>query len=323
MSPEKRTSKKRVSREEVSSNNSVLTAILLGLITLLVGGASYLLYDNHSKKTTLLAQENYIEVIQFESDSLGAALQEEINNLKILKLKYSDLEEESEEIKNLITELVKEKESWKKRSKLNHNDLLALKQKLERTISNFNAGRVSLYNKIEKLEKSATELKQTNSNLTFANDSLVAASKDQILINEEILKKASKLKPENLEIVVENSKHKVLSNSPYKSKNIAFISCVFNLSKNDLAIKGQRLAIMRIEKPDGGILYDISSNCKTFVTSGQEEKYCTASQSIDFRNNYESVNLLYTKIKDLSGGKYNVTIYLDGEEFGKTSFNVK
>lgn len=124
-------------------------------------------------------------------------------------------------------------------------------------------------------------------------------------------------------MVLQNDKMKPLSKAPYKDKNIKTIHASFNLSKNELAAKGTKTAIMRIEKPDGSIIYDPSTDGNTFSTIEGSKKYYTVSKKVNYGNNYESIILTYEKNDVLVDGKYNVTIYLDGDEIGKTFFEIK
>lgn len=309
--------------KQSASNKSALIAILLTLITILIGGTSYLLYENHAQSKQLTANFNYINSLKSEKDSISTVLDQEIMKLEILNLKYQDLDEENEEIRNLITELVKEKESWKERSKLNRSELLSLRKKIESKISNFNQKQVLFNNKIDSLTKTTQFLNDINSNLKFSNDSLKAASNDQLIVNKEILEKGSKLTTEKLKIVLKNNNGKTLTKEPYKGKNISIINSTFNIRKNNLAKHKTIQAVMRIEKPDGGILYDASASGNTFFTSAGIEHFYTVSTSIDFKNNNEKVTLTYNKSKDLISGKYRISIYLNGEKIRTTSFQVK
>lgn len=120
--------KKPTPVEKTKRSKSIITAILLILITIFAGGTSFLLYDNFKKEKELAIKNTQLEKEEFESDSLEVALQEGIDKLQILKLKYQELDEENKEVKSLIAELVKEKALWKKRSKLNHAELVVLKK---------------------------------------------------------------------------------------------------------------------------------------------------------------------------------------------------
>jgi hypothetical protein len=176
---------------------------------------------------------------------------------------------------------------------------------------------------IDSLKLMATRLENTNKDLNFSNDSLRATTNDQLLVNQGILKKASRLKAENVSMVILGKNDKIINKSPYKEHNIKSISSTFNLSKNELAQKGKRSLVMRIEKPDGGILYDVSANGNTFTTSSNEQFYYTVAKDMNYNNAYEEVTLTYTKQSPMLEGTYKVNLYLDGELLTTTSFEVK
>ena len=223
----------------------------------------------------------------------------------------------------MISELVQEKESWKQRSQLSDRELTILRSKIKSIVSNFDKKRIKLLNKIDHLKEESLYLSSINGNLIHDNDSLKSASNAQLVINQDFLKKASKLTAENLRMELTNTNNKTLKKTPYKSKSIHTISSRFNIAKNSLAEKKTMKAVMRIEKPDGGILYDASDYGNTFLTSRDTKSFYTISNSVNFNNEYEEVILTYERNNHLTSGTYVVYIYLEGEQLGKTSFMIK
>lgn len=311
--------------EKTSSSKSknIVTIFLLLIICGLTAGSSYLLYENHKKDILIDSYTEKLSQASTKEDSLSIALDQEIQKLTHLKEKYEDLDHQNQELNVLIAELNKGKLEWENRANLSKKQIADLQNELKKSMTEYNNKRLSMLKEIEELKNFATQLGEKNKNLLFSNDSLLAASQDQLTVNKGILKKASRLKAENLRMEVKGKNDKTINRAPFKSSSILTISSVFNLSKNDLAEKGKHLMVMRIEKPDGGILYDISANGNTFTTSNNQEFYYTVANNINFKNEYDEIVLTYNKQSELSEGIYKVVVYLDGDDIGTTSFEIK
>ena len=209
------------------------------------------------------------------------------------------------------------------RSKLSNQQILALQAQLKSIVLEYDLKRIEMLKEIDSLKIVSFNLSKSNKNLTNSNDSLIQVTNNQNLVNQGIMKKAGKLKAENLSINIENKNGKIISRSPYKENTISSISATFNLSKNELAIKGKRTLVMRIEKPDGGILYDASANGNTFTTSSDQQFYYTVATEVNYNNNFEEVKLTYTKTSQMLDGIYKVQIFINGEDLANTTFEVK
>lgn len=302
---------------------TIITTAILILIASLTGVVSLLLFDNFKKKDLIAQQTEQIKESTIREDSLAIALGIEIENLNKIKEKYKELNEKNDEINLLIAKLTQEKENWKNRASLSKDQIIYLEKELKRTILDFENKRMAMLQEIEGLKLYTSKLSESNKTLKFSNDSLAAVTKDQVLVNKGILQKAGKLKAENLRVEVRDKKDKLLTKSPYKDNSITSISTIFNLSKNDLAPKGKRTLVMRIEKPDGGILYDASSNGNTFTTSANQQFYYTVAKDVNYNNGFEEVKLSYQKQIEMLDGTYNVQIFLDGDVVANTSFEIK
>jgi hypothetical protein len=305
------------------NKNSILVAFLIAFITILLGALGFMFYQNNNNKVIIATQEIKIQQTTIRQDSLSIALEQEIEKLNILRSKYEELDEQNDEINLLIQRLTIEKNDWANRANLSKQQIITLENQLKRTILEYDLKRLSMLNEIDSLKIVSYNLSKTNKNLTNSFDSLKSIATQQTLVNQGVIKKAGKLKAENLSINISNKNGKEVSKSPYKESNIHTVSAVFNLSKNDLATKGKRTIVMRIEKPDGGILYDASANGNTFTTSADQQFYYTVSTDVNFNNNFEEVKLTYSKTSQMLEGTYQVQLFINGEDLASTSFEVK
>lgn len=305
------------------NKNSIVITSLIAFIIVLLGVLGYMFHQNNNNKQIIAIQEVKIQQTTTRQDSLSIALEQEIEKLNVLRSKYEELDEQNDEINSLIQRLTIEKNDWANRANLNKQQIIALESQLKRTILEYDLKRLAMLNEIDSLKIVSNNLSRTNKSLTSSNDSLQSITNQQTLVNQGIIKKAGKLKAENLNIVVLNKNEKEVTRSPYKESNIHTINAIFNLSKNDLATKGKRKIVMRIEKPDGGILYDASANGNTFTTSADQQFYYTVATDVNFNNNFEEVKLTYSKTSNMLDGIYKVQLFINGEDLASTSFEVK
>ena len=307
----------------MKNKNSILLSFLVSFIALLLGVLGYYVNKSHQTEQIILAQEAKFSKSSIRQDSLSIALGHELDKLNLLKQKYEDLNEKNTNLVSLIAQLTNQKQMWENRSNLNQNQIEQLQAQLKKTISEYNLLRLKMLKEIDSLKLSGNRLEQNNRNLNLTNDSLKTAHYEQVLVNKTILKKASRLKAENLAVVVIGKNNNIITKTPYKENLINTISVRFNLSKNELAQKGKRVLVMRIQKPDGGILYDETTSNNVFVTQDKQQFYYTVAGDFNFNNNYEEVNLNYKKIDFLFSGTYKVILYIDGEELTSTSFEIR
>jgi cell division protein FtsB len=311
--------------QESNNKTFIIITSILGFAVMAMG--AYIFYLTQQKNEQLVALTNQKEEIQeldTQNNQLQTDLDTEIEKLKILSTQYDDLKLDKSKLDSLLIVLENDRIMWQNRSLLSQNEMKTLEQKLKNTILSFEKEREALTKEMNELKETNIALEEKNSVLKSANDSLIAENNTKELINKEIFKKASRLKIENLKIAMLSEKNKPITKTPYKSSQIGTINAVFNLSKNDIAQKGKRTMVMRIEKPDGGILYDASANGNTFKTANYSQSlYYTVSKNVNYNNNYEEITLTYQKEADLISGFYKVKIYLDGEETGSTTFEIK
>jgi hypothetical protein len=292
------------------------------LVACLGAGVTFLLQEKFENQRNLAEQNDKLKKSISTQDSLSLALNHEIERFTALQEKYAELNQKNTQIEALIAQLQKEKNDWQNRSGLNEAQIQELEKKLQRTMAEFEIKRLEMLKDVDSLKIVNTNLKLQNSDLKFSNDSLKASSQDQLLVNRGILKKVGKLKAENMRTSMLDAKGNPLK-SPYRGSKIQKIVYTFNLEKNEYAELGKKQMVMRIEKPDGGILYDVSANGNTFTTANKEQFYYTVAKEINFDNTYQEVSLTYNKQGEINQGIYHVQIFADGVELLKSQFEVK
>jgi len=303
-------------KEQKGGKNIGLVIALVGIILILSGVIGYLFMQKSSDDKIISEKNEVIEDKSESIDSLGLALEEEIDKLRILQSQYVELGEEKESIESQIAELEESLTIWKNKASYSSSQKSKIQKKLEQALKDSEERQLVMRQEVDSLSL-------LNKDLQFAADSLIATTTDQQTVITDLSKKAARLRAENANVVVRNSKGKVVTKTPYKNKYVETIQVLFNIAVNDDAPLGKREVTIRIQKPEGGILYNSSSGGGTFTDENEKELFYTAAKSIDFTNTYQEVSLPYTKESDLGSGIYKVELHADGELLGNTAFEVK
>jgi len=74
--------------------------------------------------------------------------------------------------------------------------------------------------------------------------------------------------------------------------------------------------------PDGAIVSDMANGSGTFSVDGNETVY-TTKQTVNYTNNNQKVELLYTRGIPYKPGKYTVELYSEGFKIGSGAFAVR
>lgn len=111
-----------------------------------------------------------------------------------------------------------------------------------------------------------------------------------------------------------------------KASRLSRINIAFTLSENSLVEKGTKNIYARISRPDGVVLVLGQDDSQTFtLTDGKVLQYSVA-KDINYDGKAMDVKFLWEK-KDKKeaalDGKYDVMLYMEGNEIGRASFIVR
>ncbi|MCK5536569.1 MAG: hypothetical protein KAI79_07065 [Bacteroidales bacterium] len=99
-----------------------------------------------------------------------------------------------------------------------------------------------------------------------------------------------------------------------------FKTCI-DIRENKLAKKGNHTAYIRISMPDKSVLYESSEDL--FLYKGDNIVY-TAYREFDFDGKDKNICIFYKHVNPpLTGGNYNVDIFIDNERVSSASFQLK
>lgn len=288
--------------------------LMLVLIVLLLGFCGFLIWQNLELKKALEQESNTVVEVTDERNQIQLELEEMLQ-------KYEDLETDNQE---LSAELAAEKakiEELIKKAKGKDWTIYQLKKETE-TLRKIMKGFVVQID----------SLNQLNNQLTSENKEV----KNQ-LSNEQ--KKAKELseKNEDLTTLVTVASHlKTLNLSAYgikvkndntgkemdRAKKVDKIRTTFTIQKNTITVPGKKWIYVRILTPDGRVLSEKTDDSNKFDFNGVRGLY-SAKKQIDYQNEEMQVTIDWVKMDEFPVGEYNVEIYADGVDIGKTKFTLK
>ncbi|MDF1675740.1 MAG: hypothetical protein P1U44_08470 [Vicingaceae bacterium] len=307
----KETNKAVVQDKPIGNKNN---KFMMVIIILLLGFCGYLIWQNLELKKAIDKGEVAYTEVSTERDQVQAELEE------MLK-KYEDLETDNQE---LSAELAAEKakiEELIKKAKGKDWSIYQLKKETE-TLRKIMKGYVVQIDSLNQLNN-----KLTDENKTVKNQ----------LSNEQ--KKAQELteKNENLNTLVTVASHlKTLNLTSYgvkvkndntgkemdRAKKVDKIRTSFTVQKNTITKPGKKIIYVRILTPDGRVLSEKTDDSNKFDFNGVRGLY-SSKKEIDYKNEDMQVTIDWVKIDEFPVGEYNVEVYADGVDIGKTKFTLK
>ncbi len=251
------------------------------------------------------------------------------------------------QMKDELTELMKDYESIKTenaefQSQLSERDsiILANSQEIQQLINS-----QADYRKVKrKLEL----LRGITQDYVRRIDSLIIVNEELMVENIEIKKEISVEREKNRELTKEKTQldEKVTQASTLKAYNLKAyalrtrgksetetnkaaradkITVDFTLSENKIVPSGERSIYVRIARPDGMIISLGDSDAYSFEMNGTTLQY-TVKKDIVYENTAQHIQMSWMK-QDLKTpamtGIYNISVFADNHEIGRTSFELK
>ncbi len=104
------------------------------------------------------------------------------------------------------------------------------------------------------------------------------------------------------------------------------INVCFTLSENKIVAAGDKIIYVRLARPDGVVVSEGDSDDFSFLTTEGQRLQYSMKKMINYKNTAQEVCVFWTKRDKASAamsGTYNVAIYLEGKEIGRSSFSLK
>jgi myosin heavy subunit len=315
-----------------SSGTWKAVAAVLGLITLLLG---YGLWDAKQKGATDEASLNMkvreLASSQNKLDSISTQLDLKITEVNQLGGKVDDLMAVKEQLEkdkaslkaNSISAGALQSKIRKYESILAEKDAMIAQLKEEnQTLLTANT---ELGTQVQTLNTTNTDLQNQKAGLetekASLNEKVTAVSSENKNLSDKVAMAAA-LKATNVKVFGITAGGREKDREKYRSGKVDKIKVAFNLPTNSLTAQEEKDIYVRLLGPDGAIISDEATGSGIFNYNGQQVVY-TTKQSVLYKNNNQTAEIVYARGQKYGSGKYNVELFSEGFKIGDGTFEIK
>lgn len=298
-------------QENLPSKKSPVNKLLLALAAIEAIVIVFLLINMNTQKQEAENLISQIEIGNNQKDSLNRELSSMVENYNQLKTNNDTINAQLEEQKAQVLALQK-KLRYTKASNLDSikkyqaelETMRAIMRSFVVQIDSLNTKNQILIAENNRLSGQLNSAKSENRQLTNVKDSLQSRVKD-----------AEALKAQGMKLVALNDRDNETSRIMKAQK----FRVSFTLNENDMTRKGQKDILVRLVKPDGGILMNESSGF--FNYQGKEIAY-SSKKTINYDGKAQNAVIYILSREVLSGGEYQADIFCDGKNIGNVVVNI-
>ena len=287
-----------------------LIYILSVIIIIFIVVSSILIYNNIQKEKIRIKQQTELDELYIDLDSVS-----NVQNDKILTI--SQLGGDIDSLLILKENIETEKREFRNRAYAQIN-------RLQGKVDGYRELLLAQDEEIEKLKKLNEQLFEENKEqkveINTLNDKITNINRSNKKLEEQI-EIAGRLEIKDIEIVgvFRNGSTKINS---FKNRSLNKLIVNFTVLENSLS-KIEVLDIyLRIIKPSGQVVYDISKGSGSF-TFDKRELFYSIKDEILIDKSEMTYNIEYVKSEELNKGEYLVILYTNNYEIGRSEFIIK
>ena len=287
-----------------------LIYILSVIIIIFIVVSSYLIYNNIKKEKIRIKQQTELDELYIDLDSVSNVLNDKI-------LTISQLGGDIDSLLILKENIETEKREFRNRAYAQIN-------RLQGKVDGYRELLLAQDEEIEKLKKLNEQLFEENKEqkveINTLNDKITNINRSNKKLEEQI-EIAGRLEIKDIEIVgvFRNGSTKINS---FKNRSLNKLIVNFTVLENSLS-KIEVLDIyLRIIKPSGQVVYDISKGSGSF-TFDKRELFYSIKDEILIDKSEMTYNIEYVKSEELNKGEYLVILYTNNYEIGRSEFIIK
>ncbi|OFZ00422.1 MAG: hypothetical protein A3K10_12015 [Bacteroidetes bacterium RIFCSPLOWO2_12_FULL_31_6] len=306
--------KQEENKSTVEKKGNKINKFLIVVTILLFGFCGYLIWQNLQLQKLLETGEIAYTEVTDERDQVRAELEDMLAKYKEMETNNVELSADLEAEKAKIEELIKKAKGkdWSiYQLKKETETLRSIMKGYVVQIDSLNQinGRLTQENVVVKTELSSE--KNKTKDLTEKNENLT----DLVTVASYL--KTSSLTSYGIKVKTDNT-----GKTTDRAKRTEKIRTEFTILKNSITIPGAKWIYIRILTPDGKVLSEKTDDNNKFDFNGVRGLYSSKKQ-IDYNNDQVSVTIDWKKIEEFPVGEYNVEVYADGVDIGKTKFSLK
>ena len=287
-----------------------LIYILSVIIIIFIVVSSILIYNNIQKEKIRIKQQTELDELYIDLDSVSNVLNDKI-------LTISQLGGDIDSLLILKENIETEKREFRNRAYAQIN-------RLQGKVDGYRELLLAQDEEIEKLKKLNEQLFEENKEqkveINILNDKITNINRSNKKLEEQI-EIAGRLEIKDIEIVgvFRNGSTKINS---FKNRSLNKLIVNFTVLENSLS-KIEVLDIyLRIIKPSGQVVYDISKGSGSF-TFDKRELFYSIKDEILIDKSEMTYNIEYVKSEELNKGEYLVILYTNNYEIGRSEFIIK
>jgi len=287
-----------------------LIYILSVIIIIFIVVSSYLIYNNIQKEKIRIKQQTELDELYIDLDSVSNVLNDKI-------LTISQLGGDIDSLLILKENIETEKREFRNRAYAQIN-------RLQGKVDGYRELLLAQDEEIEKLKKLNEQLFEENKEqkveINTLNDKITNINRSNKKLEEQI-EIAGRLEIKDIEIVgvFRNGSTKINS---FKNRSLNKLITNFTVLENSLS-KIEVLDIyLRIIKPSGQVVYDISKGSGSF-TFDKRELFYSIKDEILIDKSEMTYNIEYVKSEEFDKGEYQVILYTNNYEIGRSEFIIK
>jgi len=302
---------KTISSDKKGNKPNKLMFIVIILLLVFCG---YLIWQNMQLKNIIIEHKIVITDVSSERDQVKSELEDMLTKYEDLETTNKGLSAELEAEKAKIEELIK-------KAKGKDWSIYKLRKETE-TLRKVMKGYVV---QIDSLNQLNGKLKEENQVVRTELNSEKDKTKDLTNKNEDLtdlVTVASYLKTRGLKSYGVKVKNNNTGKPTDRAKRVGKIRTVFTVLKNDITVSGNKWVYVRILTPDGKVLSEKTDDANKFDFNGVRGLF-TSKKQINYKNQEMTLTIDWKKIEDFPVGEYNVEVYADGVDIGKTKFSLK
>jgi len=287
-----------------------LIYILSVIIIIFIVVSSILIYNNIQKEKIRIKQQTELDELYIDLDSVSNVLNDKI-------LIISQLGGDIDSLVILKENIETEKREFRNRAYAQIN-------RLQGKVDGYRELLLAQDEEIEKLKKLNEQLFEENKEqkveINTLNDKITNINRSNKKLEEQI-EIAGRLEIKDIEIVgvFRNGSTKINS---FKNRSLKKLIVNFTGLGNSRSRRAVLEIYLRIIKPSGQVVYDISKGSGSF-TFDKRELFYSIKDEILIDKSEMTYNIEYVKSEELNKGEYLVILYTNNYEIGRSEFIIK
>tara|TARA_B110000438_G_scaffold92852_1_gene92434 strand:+ start:15331 stop:16209 length:879 start_codon:yes stop_codon:yes gene_type:complete len=290
--------------------NKKIIYSLITLIIILIISTGILIFNSIESEKERVKKQIEMDIVYNELDSISILLGDKI-------LTISQLGGEIDSLIIIKENLEKEKKDFRSRAYSQIN-------RLQNKVDGYKELLIAQDDEIKKLKSINEQLFKENNDqkveINTLNDKISTINETKETLQEKV-NYASRIELNNVEIFGVSKNNKRFKNS-FRNRLINKIIIDIEISENEIAKIEVIDIYIRIEKPNGSVMYDISKGSGSFTYENRELFY-SLKKEILIDKSVKSFSVEYQKNEDFTLGKHTITFYTNSYIIGKKEFLVK